>query len=142
MAAAVLLLTLCDRETPLFLGRGHDTPDIRDWVAFHVGAPLVTRAEAQFALGCLPELMPLDAFALGTPEYPDRSATLIVEMDRLEPQGARLTGPGIETVTNLSLPDAAAFGANRALFPLGRDTFLTCGDRLAAVPRSTRVEAH
>jgi alpha-D-ribose 1-methylphosphonate 5-triphosphate synthase subunit PhnH len=39
----------------------------------------------------------------------------------------------------LSLPDAAAFAANRALFPLGLDFILTCGNRLACVPRSTRV---
>ncbi|WP_255434812.1 phosphonate C-P lyase system protein PhnH [Paracoccus sp. MC1862] len=41
----------------------------------------------------------------------------------------------------MSLPETAAFRHNRALFPLGWDCILTCGDRLAAVPRSTRVEA-
>jgi alpha-D-ribose 1-methylphosphonate 5-triphosphate synthase subunit PhnH len=39
----------------------------------------------------------------------------------------------------LTLPEVAAFRANRALFPLGLDFFFTCGDRLAALPRSTVV---
>ena len=32
------------------------------------------------------------------------------------------------------------FRANAALFPLGLDFFLTAGNRLAGVPRTTRVE--
>jgi alpha-D-ribose 1-methylphosphonate 5-triphosphate synthase subunit PhnH len=40
----------------------------------------------------------------------------------------------------LNLPETAAFRANRAHFPLGFDTILTCADRLAGLPRSTRVE--
>ena len=37
-------------------------------------------------------------------------------------------------------PEIAAFQANRRRFPLGFDTYLTCGDRLAGLPRSTKVE--
>jgi alpha-D-ribose 1-methylphosphonate 5-triphosphate synthase subunit PhnH len=40
----------------------------------------------------------------------------------------------------LSLPEVAAFQANARAFPLGLDFLFTCGDRLAALPRSTRVE--
>jgi alpha-D-ribose 1-methylphosphonate 5-triphosphate synthase subunit PhnH len=79
-------------------------------------------------------------FAIGTAEYPDRSATLIVEMPELVAEGARLTGPGIETEAHLSLPEIAAFQANRARFPLGFDCFFTCGERVAGLPRSTRVQ--
>ena len=141
LAAAVLLLTLCDAETPLFLAGAHDSEDVRGWIAFHCGAPLVAdRAAARFALGSWAALAPLGAFATGTPEYPDRSATLIVETDRLEPEGSRLTGPGIAREARLSLPETAAFRTNHARFPLGVDCFLTCGDRLAGLPRSTRVE--
>lgn len=139
-AAAVLLLTLCDRETPLYLAPGHDGVEIRDWIAFHTGAPIVAPGQAQFALGRWPALQPLSAYRLGTADYPDRSATLIVEMDTLSAEGARLTGPGVETEAFLSLPETSAFRANRALFPLGFDTFFTCDDRLAALPRSTIVE--
>lgn len=139
-AAATLLLTLCDAETPLHLAGAHDTEAVRAWVAFHIGAPLVGPTHAQFALGRWEALAPLDRFRLGTAEYPDRSATLIVESDALAPEGARLTGPGIETEAHLSLPEVAAFRDNRALFPLGLDFYFTAGNRVAGLPRTTHVE--
>lgn len=141
VAAGVVLLTLCDGTTPLTLAGGCDTPAVRDWVAFHLGAPLVPPDEAAFALGRWEDLQPVTRFRIGLPDYPDRSATLIVETDRLTSHGPTLTGPGIETATWLNLPETAAFRANRALFPLGFDTIFTSGDRVAALPRSTRVEA-
>jgi alpha-D-ribose 1-methylphosphonate 5-triphosphate synthase subunit PhnH len=141
VAAGVALLTLADGTTPLHLAGDADCPAVRDWVAFHIGAPLCGAREAQFACGTWAALHPVDRFRIGQPDYPDRSATLIVELDRLTATGARLTGPGIATEARLSLPDIAAFRANRALFPLGFDTLFTCGDRLAGLPRSTRVEA-
>lgn len=141
VAAGVLVLTLCDDTTPLHLGPSLDLPDLRDWIRFHTGASLVSAAEAAFALGTWADLAPVDRFAVGTPDYPDRSATLIVEMPALQPEGPRLTGPGIKGSTRLSLPETEAFRSNRALFPQGFDLFLTCGTRLAALPRSTKVEA-
>lgn len=141
VAAGVLLLTLCDRTTPLHLAPGHDAPEIRDWVTFHTGAPLVTPGAAAFALGRWEALQPVTRFRIGQPDYPDRSATLIVELDELTNEGAVLTGPGIETVARLSLPEFSAFHLNRDIFPLGYDTFLTSRDKIAGLPRSTRVEA-
>lgn len=141
VAGAVMLLTLCDGTTPVHLAGGHDCAALRDWITFHCGAPLVSAEDAAFALGDWQALQPLGRFAVGQPDYPDRSATLIVELAFLEPAGARLTGPGIATETALSLPEVAAFQANRALFPLGFDCFFTCGNRVAGLPRSTRVEA-
>jgi len=140
IAAGVALLTLTDATTPLHLAGAADCEALRGWIGFHSGAPLVAAERARFALGTWQALQPVSRFRIGEPSYPDRSATLIVEMDRLEPEGARLTGPGIETEARLSLPETAAFRANRALFPLGFDCILTCGDRLAALPRSTIVE--
>ena len=141
VAAGVLILTLCDGTTPLHLGPSYDLPVVRDWVTFHTGAPLVAAKDAQFACGTWADLMPVDRFAIGLPDYPDRAATLIVEMPALTAQGQRLTGPGIATAAHLSLPETAAFRANRALFPQGFDTYLTCGDQVAGLPRSTIVEA-
>ncbi len=140
VAAGVALLTLTDSTTPLHLAGAADCDAVRGWIAFHTGAPLVPAEEAQFALGRWADLQPVTRFRIGEPSYPDRSATLIVELDRLEPEGPRLTGPGIESHAVLSLPETAAFRANRALFPLGFDTILTCAGRLAALPRSTMVE--
>ena len=96
-------------------------------------------SEAAFAFGRFDDLLPLDRFAIGTPEYPDRAATLVIDLPALLPEGAYLTGPGIKDHARLSLPATAPFQANHALFPLGFDAFLTCGDRLAGLPRSTIV---
>ena len=141
VAAGVLLLTLCDGTTPLHLAGAFDCAPVRDWITFHCGAPLVSAEAAVFALGDWQALQPLGQFAIGLPDYPDRAATLIVEMPALEAKGAVLRGPGIADVAYLSLPEVAAFQANRALFPLGFDCFFTCGTKVAALPRSTYVEA-
>jgi alpha-D-ribose 1-methylphosphonate 5-triphosphate synthase subunit PhnH len=140
-AAGVALLVLTDPTTRLHLAGAANCPEIRDWVAFHIGAPLTSAEEADFALGTWAALQPVTRFKIGQPDCPDRSATLIVECDRLVNHGPALTGPGIETATWLNLPECAAFRANRALFPLGFDTLFTAGDRVAGLPRSTRVEA-
>ena len=139
-AAATLLLVLADRDTPIYLGASHDIQPIRDWITFHTGAPFVAPETAMLALGTW-DTLPRARFPIGLPDYPDRSASLIVESPRLKAGGARLSGPGIETETQLSLPELAAFQENRALFPQGLDFFFTSGDQLAALPRSTRVEA-
>jgi alpha-D-ribose 1-methylphosphonate 5-triphosphate synthase subunit PhnH len=138
VAAGVVLLTLCDPETPVFLGAGHDTPAVRQWIAFHTGAPIVPPERAMFAVGGWGDL-PLSGFPCGTAEYPDRSATLIVEVAALVATGHTLRGPGIEDVAHLSLPDTGAFQTNARLFPLGLDFIFTSGDRLAALPRTTKV---
>ena len=97
------------------------------------------RAEAGFAVGTWEALAPLDGYRIGEAEYPDRSATLMVEMAELVPVGADLSGPGIRHTARLSLPETEAFRRNARLFPLGLDFFLTAGDRVAALPRTTRV---
>jgi alpha-D-ribose 1-methylphosphonate 5-triphosphate synthase subunit PhnH len=138
-AAASLLLTLCDRETPLHLAGAHDCAAVRDWIAFHLGSPLVGRGDAMFALGTWEALGALTDYPQGEPEYPDRSATLIVEVEALSNQGARLTGPGVKDEAFLDLPDVEAFRRNAALFPLGVDCYFTQAGRIAALPRSARI---
>lgn len=138
VAAGTVILTLCDPDTPVFLTPGHDTPQLRDWITFHTGAPFAAAPNARFALGTWAELAPCD-FAIGTSEYPDRSATLIVEVGHLAPSGATLRGPGIKDTAQLSLPELKHFQDNNALFPLGHDYIFTTGTQIAALPRSTKV---
>jgi alpha-D-ribose 1-methylphosphonate 5-triphosphate synthase subunit PhnH len=137
-AAGAVLLTLCDPETPVYLAASHDTPQVRDWITFHTGAPFDVAARAMFAVGAWGDL-PLPDFSRGTAEYPDRSATLIVESAALSNAGADLRGPGIKDQAQLSLPEVQAFQDNARLFPLGLDFIFTHGDSLAALPRTTRV---
>lgn len=138
-AAGAIILTLCDPETPIHLAGAYETRAIRDWIAFHTSAPIAAAADCIFALGAWDDLQPLNAFSPGTPQYPDRSATLITECTTLANSGAMLKGPGIETTAMLSLPETRAFQENRALFPLGLDFLFTCDDRIAALPRTTEI---
>jgi alpha-D-ribose 1-methylphosphonate 5-triphosphate synthase subunit PhnH len=141
VGAGVLLLTLADATTPVWLAPSHDHGPLRDWLRFHCGSPFAPPGEAMFAVGTWDALQPLGRFAIGTPDYPDRSATLIVEHPGIDRPNARLSGPGIRGEARLGLPGLAEFAANRALYPLGLDVFLASGDRIAGLPRSTIVEA-
>jgi alpha-D-ribose 1-methylphosphonate 5-triphosphate synthase subunit PhnH len=145
-AAAVVLLALCDVETPLFLSPS--AAPAAPYLRFHCGAPLTAApAEAGFALVANPaELPALDRFALGSDEYPDRATTLILEVASLAPgAGCVLTGPGIDGRIRLAVGGVPEdFWQQRAalarLFPRGLDLILTAGTRLAALPRSTIEE--
>ncbi|WP_171211037.1 phosphonate C-P lyase system protein PhnH [Ruegeria sp. HKCCA5426] len=141
VAAGTLLLTLCDPETNVHLAGSADTPAVRQWLTFHTGAPVTGADEADFAVGTWQNLGSLTIYRTGTAEYPDRSATLIVECAELVNAGARLSGPGIRDVARLSLPDIPALQANSSLFPLGCDFFFTCGSKVAALPRSTTIRS-
>lgn len=138
-AAGAVLLTLCDPDTPVYLAGVAECEAVRTWLAFHTGAPLTGPSQCMFAIGTWEALAPLSAYPVGTSEYPDRSATLIVESATLAATGTTLRGPGIRDSAALSLPETEAFRSNHALFPLGLDFVFTSGDRLAALPRSTEV---
>lgn len=148
-AAAAALLTLVDFETPLWLDAAARQPAVEAWLRFHCGVPLVDDpAEARFALVADPmvSLLPLGRFPIGEDAFPDRSATVIVAAEGLKTgSGWRLSGPGIEVEARLEadgLPPgfAAAWRENRGLFPCGIDLFLTADDRVAALPRTVRLE--
>lgn len=147
-ATAALIKSLADYETPLWLDPAFAAEKkIADWIRFHTGAP-VTRAanEAAFALIADAAAMPpLAQFAQGTPEYPDRSTTLIVQVSGFAGTAFTLRGPGIKTTREFAAsPLPADFAArtkdNRALFPRGVDLVLVAGHDIAALPRSVMIE--
>ncbi|MBI1493496.1 phosphonate C-P lyase system protein PhnH [Halocynthiibacter styelae] len=140
-AAAGLLLVLADANTPVFLTGEHDTDLIRGWITFHTGTALATTPDqASFALGTWDALLPLRQWPAGSAEYPDRSATLIIEHPG-EGETARLSGPGIQTHQDCALPAITPFRDNAAQFPLGLDFYFCQGSTVRALPRSTKVEA-
>lgn len=138
VAAGTTLMTLCDPDTGICLTGAFDCAPLRDWIAFHTGAPVVKAPQAAFVLGTW-DSIDLGALPIGTPEYPDRSATVIVEMDALTATGATLRGPGIKNTAALNVPDIAALQRNAARFPLGVDFIFTSGAQVAALPRTTQV---
>ncbi len=99
-----------------------------------------------FALLDEAEVLPhIDLFSIGTEEYPDRSATLIVQV--AEVQGVsqvEASGPGLKDPVTFGIAGAnAAFWQrlqmNAALFPLGLDFIFAAPTGIASLPRSTRL---
>jgi alpha-D-ribose 1-methylphosphonate 5-triphosphate synthase subunit PhnH len=148
--SAALALSLCDFETLIWLD-GHLTanPDVASFLRFHTGARFVeNRHEASFAfVGDAAQLNDLRDFSIGTLEYPDRSATLVVEVCHLfgdTIEGLVLSGAGIEGSVRLDAGPAVSrlkscLIDNHKLFPRGIDVIFVAGDKIAAVPRSTQL---
>jgi alpha-D-ribose 1-methylphosphonate 5-triphosphate synthase subunit PhnH len=148
-AMAAVICALVDFETPVWLdGSLSAVPEVVSWLRFETGAPLVSAPEhAAFAIITDPSAMPpFSAFALGSHDYPDRSATLLVQVEQFDggtPLG--LLGPGLAGARSFRaspLPDdfADRLHANRVLFPRGVDIILASDSMVAALPRSVRAE--
>jgi len=146
-ATAAACLTLLDFDTPLWLDPVATTPDVVASLRLHCGVPLASAPDAArfLVIAHASRLPSLDVLDAGTDERPDLSATVVVQVDALAGGvGRRLTGPGIEGSRRLEVSGAAglweAVRANAARFPRGVDVILCAGERLAALPRTTRLE--
>lgn len=148
VASAAIALSLFDLSTPYWTDPSVGTPAAIDYIGFHSGARLTDDPEnAAFAIvGGSDTVVSWDAFAIGTPDYPDRSTTVIVQVDNLQDDGpVTLTGPGIRTEHRVrvdGLDDGfwAARQENAKLYPLGTDIILVADRRMICLPRTTRVE--
>lgn len=147
-AAGAILAALADGDTPVWMADSHGAGEaVARWLRFQTGAPVMTDASlAAFVL-----LVEGDdptgwsRFPRGTPDYPDRSATLLLPV-RSFVGGAplHLAGPGIATrrgIAPVGLPRGFidVSRENRTRFPLGFDLVLVCGTAALALPRTTRV---
>jgi alpha-D-ribose 1-methylphosphonate 5-triphosphate synthase subunit PhnH len=151
-AAAAVLLTIADADVRLHLGPAAPSL-LADWLRFHTGVRLAPQEAADWLLFDVGDVG-VHGFAgwrAGDDEAPHTAPTLLIDVPSLnETAGAdavdlRLTGPGIERQHELAVGglDASFWRqriAQQAEFPRGVDLVLCCGDRLAALPRSTRVQ--
>ena len=145
--SASLLLALADYETTVWLDDAlAEATDVADFIRFHTGAPLTRiRREADFAVMAAPLIMPpLASFAQGTPEYPDHSATLIVQVESLANDGWIFAGAGIPARQSFCAAPLPAdlprqLADNRARFPCGVDLIFVTSAEIAALPRSCRI---
>ncbi len=146
--AAAIALTLFDHDTPIWLDSKMSAgPDVGKWLKFHTSAPVVADSSmASFALIGDPQSLPaLERFAFGSNEYPDRSTTLILQVESLsDGPVVELQGPGIDGTAGLhaSLQPRDLFerlSINAALFPRGIDVVLVHDDSIVAIPRTTRL---
>jgi alpha-D-ribose 1-methylphosphonate 5-triphosphate synthase subunit PhnH len=147
---AAIALTLFDHDTPIWLdAKMSKTSDVSKWLKFHSGAPVIKDSSiCEFALigdaGALPDL---SSFSFGSNEYPDRSTTLILQVDSLS-QGRtyELRGPGIDgtAILRATIERHDLFvrlAINEQLFPRGIDVVLVSEDAIVAIPRTTRLVA-
>jgi alpha-D-ribose 1-methylphosphonate 5-triphosphate synthase subunit PhnH len=145
-AAMSIALTLCDIDTAIWLDAA--SAEATRYLTFHCGAPFASGPDqARFAfIRDSAALPPLNMFALGSDEYPERSATLVIEVSGIvSGSGALLRGPGVRDATRLDVAGLPTrFWEERAslaeLFPRGLDVLFVSGNKLAALPRSTRIE--
>jgi alpha-D-ribose 1-methylphosphonate 5-triphosphate synthase subunit PhnH len=148
---AAIALTLFDHDTPIWLDPlMSKTSEVARWLKFHTSAPVVADSSiAHFAvIGDASALPDLGRFSFGSNEYPDRSTTLILQVESLaEGPAFELRGPGIDRAAILQarIKPVDLFerlAINATLFPRGIDVVLVNDDAIAAIPRTTRLAAH
>ncbi len=148
VASTAVALTLFDYETPLWLDPALRGVEAETYLRFHCGCPLVEDTQtAAFGLVTAPRYMPrLGEFSIGSDQYPDTSATLVIQTGGLADEGPiRLTGPGIKDSASVAidgLPDWfwPDWDVNHGCFPTGIDLIFTSGNRVMCLPRSIKVE--
>ncbi|WP_333585873.1 phosphonate C-P lyase system protein PhnH [Phenylobacterium sp.] len=147
-AAGAVALTLFDFETLVWLDPALAGSEAADWLRFHCGCPLAeTPQTAAFALVTdMAQAPALADFHQGDAKYPDRSTTVILQVEALEGGPVvSLSGPGIQTTTDIAprgLPRDfwAQFETNGAQFQFGVDVLLVADDQLIALPRTTHAQ--
>jgi alpha-D-ribose 1-methylphosphonate 5-triphosphate synthase subunit PhnH len=147
-AAAAVILTLADFETPLWIAPSlAANGEAVAYLKFHTGVlNAASPHEAAFALIDLEwDALDLMSFAQGTPEYPDRSTTIVAQTRSLTRRSAlRISGPGARGATETEFEPMphdflAQWQANHSTFPLGVDLILVHDAELAVLPRSVRI---
>ena len=147
-AAAALLLGLLDADTSLWMSPRLAGSDASDWLRFHTGCTGVSRPQdAQFLWVAQGDALPdLSSLRQGTDQYPDQSATCVLEVNQFQPDtmGWTLQGPGILGQRKLNVqgsPEdfAVQWSRNHASFPCGVDVFLCSTTHIVGLPRTTRL---
>ncbi|MGE2836080.1 phosphonate C-P lyase system protein PhnH [Mycobacterium sp. SMC-4] len=150
VAAAAVVLTLCDEYTPLWLDETlSPNTAVVEWIRFHTGARITPDLRsAMFVLASSPVTVPpLTELDTGTDIAPHTSATLIIDIrdagNAVTPLLA--TGPGVNgaiTWDARGLPAGlVSYRAEReSAFPQGIDLILADHDTVAALPRTTRLQ--
>lgn len=145
---AALCLALLDVETIVWLDGSLDTPDVRQFLSFHCGCKIAAHpGEAAFALldgtTAAPRLQTLHP---GTPEYPDRAATALIQVAATTGgESAIASGPGIAETQDIEIAGLEPeFWARRATvnaaFPTGVDIVFVDARQIVGLPRAIRVE--
>ena len=140
IAGATLILVFCDFNTKIFLGETFRNKNVEDWINFYTGAKISGDKNVDFAVGHIQELLPFHEFPIGTDEYPDRSANIVIENASKDVKSFSLNGPGIKETLHVELPEKIIERESAISFPLGVDIFLAKENFVMGLPRTTMVE--
>lgn len=145
-----VVLTMCDMDTPVWLDGQAGTDDAFRFLRFHCACPLLDAPDkASFAIVINHALMPsLDAFSLGSAEYPERSTTVLLATDIDDDSGETISinGPGVDGKGRLPLSwlppkFMEKWRDNGCLFPRGVDLILVGKAHVVGLPRTLRMGA-
>lgn len=147
-ACAAACLTLLDLETSIWLQPGLSNL-VKDWLLFHTGCRFIANPSmADFALiADLATAPDLEAFNWGSPEYPETSTSLLMQLPNLQ-EGAPITleGPGIlNSITIAPQIPGEYWNQWRVMteaYPLGVDGWCLKGEQVLGLPRSTRLSSN
>ncbi len=151
-AAASVLLALLDQDCTLWLSPTLADGPAAAWLRFHTGCLMVqdcSKADFVWAAS-IAELPPLKQLKQGSAEYPDQSATCVVDVTAWriaaasEADAVSLRGPGVRDVLTLAVDgmDAGFVQQHHAIqahAPCGVDIFCCAGDAVLGFPRSVRL---
>lgn len=149
---AAACLTLVDLETTVWLQL--TLPDAtKSWLRFHTGCRFTSDPKAaDFAvIETFSSAVDLNAFSWGSDEYPEKSTTLLMQVEGLsDGETKQLSGPGILGSLSFSpqLPTFfwAQWQSNNTAYPRGLDCFLfsqdsSAQDSVVGLSRTTQVLA-
>jgi alpha-D-ribose 1-methylphosphonate 5-triphosphate synthase subunit PhnH len=151
-AAASVLLALLDQDCALWLSPTLAHGPAAAWLRFHTGCQMeqdCSKADFVWAAS-IAELPPLHQLKQGSAEYPDQSATCVVDVTAWraaaasEADAVSLRGPGVRDVLTLAVDgmDASFVQQHHAMqehAPCGVDMFFCAGDTVLGFPRSVRL---
>ena len=150
---AGLLSALLDSETSLWCSSKDQLIQACEWLQFHTDCAVLESSEqADFLwIKNIEEFPEIERIKTGTDQYPDRSATCIIEVPSLSQKSIdffTLKGPGIQFTSELHVKGwskeiykklLSIWTQNHQLFPCGIDLYLSDGQHLIGLPRSTQL---
>ena len=148
-AQGAIALTLCDHDTAVWLSPRLAASAVKGWMAFHTGRRCrAINGAARFVFFDQADAVPdFCGFAAGSQDYPDRSATLVLELPSLA-GGQELVarGPGIKGERTIAPQGFRAtfcrrWATNRAIFPTRHRSHFDCGTDIMCLPRSVQLQA-
>ena len=145
-STGAICLMLLDYETPLWVDlEGRE--EVKGWLRFHCGCPITPfPSSARFALLFTEKDLPfLSQFHSGEDEFPEQSATLIIQVGGFTAGiGRSFRGPGVETVNRLTIHGLSDrfwkfWEWNHRQYPRGVDVLFTSESTIVGLPRTIEV---